>query len=158
MGPHMIAVDDMDARLQALLADWSARPFAWGQTDCCQFARAAAWALHGLAVDSPAYINARDALRALAALGGLAGLLRSAGLQPRERAAEARRGDIVTVGLPFASGESGGGELFPLGLAVVTGQAAHMPGALGLVTVPRSAWVQAWAPVQTTEGAACRKL
>jgi hypothetical protein len=48
--------------------------------------------------------------------------------------------------------------LFPLGLAVVTGVSAHMPGALGLVAVPRSAWVQAWAPVETTEGAACRKL
>jgi hypothetical protein len=34
--------------------------------------------------------------------------------------------------------------LFAQGVALVTGLQAHMPGASGLVAVPRSAWVEVW--------------
>lgn len=134
--PAMRTATDLDQRLSALVGEWSARPFVWGMTDCCQFARAAAWQLHGLVVDSPAYISERDALRAFKRLGGYAGLLRSAGLQQRPPAA-ARRGDFVL----FAHDGPG---LFAQGLAVVTGTHAHAPTATGLVALERGAWVECW--------------
>lgn len=126
----------LDQRLSALINEWSARPFAWGVTDCCQFARAAAFSLHGLVVDAPSYISERDALRTLARLGGYAGLLRRAGLQPRPLAA-ARRGDFVLY-------RHEGPGLFEQGLAVVTGTHAHAPTRLGLIALDRSAWHECW--------------
>ena len=134
--------DDLDARLAALLAEWSTRPFAWGQTDCCQFARAAAWRLHGLVVDSPAYINERQALRVFRDLGAFHGLLKSTGLRPLRHHMAARRGDFAIVRMPFENPDRPG--LFPQGIALVTGLQAHMPGALGLVALPRAAWVEVW--------------
>jgi len=134
--------DDLDARLAALLAEWAARPFVWGQTDCCQFARAAAWRLHGLVIDSPAYINERHALRVFREMGGFPGLLKSAGLRPRRHTMAARRGDFAIVRQPFDNPGRPG--LWPQGIALVTGLQAHQPGALGLVAVPRVAWLDVW--------------
>jgi hypothetical protein len=82
--------------------------------------------------------------------------MQAAGLRPLRHPMAARRGDFAIVVHAFESAERP--PLFAQGVALVTGLQAHMPGARGLVAVPRSAWVQAWAPAQTTEGAACRKL
>lgn len=128
----------LDQQLADLVAEWSARPFAWGTSDCCQFARAAAWTLHGISVDAPAYISERDALRTLRLLGGYTGLLRSAGLHPRPCSA-ARRADIVIV-------RHAGPGLFAHAMGVVTGTHAHAPTRLGLLAIDRSAWVQCWGP------------
>ena len=128
----------LDRDLSALVAEWSARPFQWGITDCCQFARAAAWQIHGIAVDSPHYISERDAARVLARLGGYAGLLRAAGLHGRAPSA-ARRGDFIVF-------EHNAPGLFKHGLGVVTGTHAHAPTRIGLLAIERSAWVQCWGP------------
>lgn len=128
----------LDQDLSALVAEWSARPFQWGITDCCQFARAAAWSIHGVVVDSPHYISEREAVRVLARLGGYAGLLRGAGFAGRAPSA-ARRGDFVIF-------EHNGPGLFKHGLAVVTGTHAHAPTRLGLIALDRSAWVECWGP------------
>jgi hypothetical protein len=127
---------DMDAEISALLGRWRNRPFVWGTSDCCQFAREAAWSLHGLAVDAPAYVSERDAVRALRALGGYVGLMRVAALQQRPLTA-ARRGDFVI----FAHEGPG---LFDQGIALVTGIQAHAPTATGLVSLDRSSWVECW--------------
>lgn len=126
----------LDQCLAALVAEWSARPFIWGVTDCCQFARAAAWRLHTIVVDAPAYISERDALRVFKRLGGYASILRGAGLQQRPLEA-ARRGDFVLYA------HEGPG-LFTQGLALVTGTHAHAPTRLGLVALSRRAWVECW--------------
>jgi hypothetical protein len=127
----------IDQKMSDLVAEWQGRAFQWGVSDCCQFARAAAWQLHGIVVDSPAYISERDALRAWRAKGGYHGLFRAAGLVQRRAHLAARRGDCVLVDVADRA-------LFPQGLALVTGPAAHMPGAHGLVSVPRSAWREVW--------------
>lgn len=128
----------LDRDLSALVAEWSARPFQWGITDCCQFARAAAWTIHGVVVDSPAYISEREAFRVLGRLGGYAGLLRGAGFTGRPLAA-ASRGDFVVF-------EHKGPGLFAHGLAVVTGTHAHAPTRLGLLALDRSLWLECWGP------------
>ena len=127
----------LDAGISALINEWSARPFAWGVTDCCQFARAAAWRLHGIAFDAPAYISERDAVRTLRRLGGYPGLLVQAGLHRRPALLAARRGDFVIFG------HQGPG-LFDQGIALVTGVNAHAPTLVGLSAIPRGQWVEAW--------------
>ena len=128
----------LDQQLSALVAEWSARPFQWGTTDCCQFARAAAWSIHGVVVDAPVYISEREAARVLARMGGYAGMLRLAGMHGRAPSA-ARRGDFVIF-------EHSGPGLFKHGLAVVTGTHAHAPTRIGLLAIERSAWVECWGP------------
>lgn len=127
----------LDQTIADLVVDWSARPFAWGTADCCQFAREAAWRLHGLAVDAPAYVSERDAVRALRRLGGYTGLMIGAGLQRRRALIAARRGDFVIF-----SHEGPG--LFDQGIALVTGELAHAPTAVGLLGIPRRQWVECW--------------
>jgi hypothetical protein len=128
----------LDHKLSMLVAEWSARPFAWGTTDCCQFARAAAMALHGIVVPHPpAYTSEREALRTIRALGGYTGLLQSAGLVQRPTLASARRGDFVT----FDHLEPG---LFTEGLALVTGAEAHATTRIGLISVGRRQWLECW--------------
>lgn len=129
---------NLDQTLAALVAEWSVRSFQWGITDCCQFARAAAWRVHGVVVDSPHYISEREARRVLDGLGGYAGLVRSAGFT-EHRLAAAARGDFVLY-------EHKGPGLFAHGLAVVTGTHAHAPTHTGLVAIDRSAWLGCWGP------------
>lgn len=137
IAPH---ATDLDQRLAAFVAAWQARAFAWGQSDCCQFAREAACALHGLRVQSPAYASERGAVRVLRRLGGFAGLLQSHGLQERPVRA-ARRGDFVVY-------KNAGAGLFDRGLALVTGPQAHAPSGAGLVSVDRGLWLQCWGVVE----------
>lgn len=125
---------NLDLTMAALLADWFARPFAWGVVDCCQFARAAAQALHGVHVDAPTYTTERGALRTVRGMGGFAGILQKAGMVPRSLPA-ARRGDFVLT-------RSAG--LFDRGLALVTGQYAHAPSVSGLMSVSRADWLECW--------------
>jgi hypothetical protein len=127
----------LDHKLALLVGEWAARPFAWGTTDCCQFARAAAMALHGIVVNPPAYNSEREALRTIRALGGYTGLLQSAGLVQRATLASARRGDFVTFD-HLAPG------LFTEGLALVTGVEAHATTRIGLISISRRKWVQCW--------------
>jgi hypothetical protein len=131
---------NMDQHMAALLAEWGARPFAWGTTDCCQFARAAAWQIHRVAVDAPAYNSERGARRVLDGMGGYAGLMHRAGFHARPLAA-ARRGDFVVV-------EHKGPGLFLHGLGLVTGLQAHAPTRLGLLALDRTVWLECWGPTQ----------
>ena len=127
---------DINTTIGSLVAEWRAKPFAWGATDCCQFARAAAWSLHRIVVDAPPYISEREAVRVLRRLGGYQGLMRAHGLQPRE-IINARRGDFVIF-------DHEGPGLFEQGIALVTGTHAHAPTASGLVSLERAAWAECW--------------
>jgi hypothetical protein len=126
----------LDQRLAAFVAAWQSRTFAWGQSDCCQFAREAAQALHGLILQSPAYASERGAYRALRRFGGLTGLFQRHGLHERPLRA-ARRGDFIVY-------QSAAGGLFAHGVALVTGPQAHAPSSSGLVCIDRAAWLQCW--------------
>lgn len=130
-----LSATNLDTQIAALVNQWRTRPFQWGVSDCCQFARAAALMLHGVATPSPTYANERDAFRAVAAMGGFPGILKAAGFVQRP-VGSARRGDFVVVA--HAAG------LFDAGLALVTGQFAHTTTRVGLLAVPRMAWQQCW--------------
>jgi hypothetical protein len=128
----------MDQKLAALFDAWRARPFAWGCADCTTFARDAAWRLHGLVVDVPAYVNEREAVRLLADhYRGWSAALQRAGFVVVDRAP--LRGDLVMY-------ESTAPGLFAQGLAVCFGAQAFAPGAAGLLPVPAQQWVQTWVP------------
>ena len=127
----------MDQKIATLLAGWRGRAFAWGTADCCQFAREAAWHLHGIVVDAPAYISERDAARTLRRLGGYEALMASTGLQRRRALIAARVGDFVTF-------RHEGPGLFDRGIALVTGTQAHAPTAVGLLSIGRAQWLECW--------------
>lgn len=132
----MSATLSFDERLAAFYAAWQERPFAWGQADCCQFAKQALQAIHGRHVAiAPAYASQQEALQAVQSLGGFAGILRSAGLVERAKASMAARGDvlIVTGALPFRRA-----------LAVCIDGRAFAPGKFGLMEVKRRHWRSAW--------------
>jgi len=119
--------------METLVANWSARPFCWGVTDCCQLAKHAVLTLHGVQVDHPPYSTEREALRVLQSFGGYRGQLALTHRQVPNSAAQ--RGDIAIV-----SGQAPFGEA----LAVVTATHAHTTGPTGLVAVPRAQWVECW--------------
>lgn len=123
----------IDQQLESLLQDWQRRPFQLGTTDCCQFARAAAWALHTVLVDHDPYSTDRQAMRVLGALGGYRGLLACTHRPVATGAAQ--RGDIVIIP---------GKAPYKEALAVVTGIKAHTTGPYGLVEVPRNQWIECW--------------
>jgi hypothetical protein len=128
----------MDQKLAALFDAWRARPFAWGSADCTTFARDAAWRLHGLAVDVPAYVNERQALRTLADhYRGWTRALQGAGFVRVNRAPV--RGDLVVY-------DSAAPSFFAMGLAVCFGAQAFAPSATGLAPVPAGQWLQTWVP------------
>ena len=128
----------MDMALAKLYAAWRDRPFQWGSADCTVFARDAAWRLHGLVVDVPAYINERQALRLLVDhFCGWAAALQRAGFVRVDRAPV--RGDLVIY-------ESAAPGLFANGVAVCFGDRAFCPSATGLAAVPAEQWCQTWAP------------
>ena len=127
----------VDQKIATLLAEWRGRPFAWGTADCCQFARAAAWSLHQIAVDAPVYVSERDAVRALRKEGGYEGLLTRAGLVRRRALIAASVGDFVIF-------KHEGPGLFDQGVALVTGTHAHAPAHIGLISIPRAQWVEVW--------------
>lgn len=129
--------DNIDTTLGEILAAWRSRAFDWGTSDCCQFAREAAWRLHGIAFDAPTYVSERDAVRTLRRLGGYKGLLISAGLKPRRALIAARRGDFVIF-------NNEGPGLFDQGIALVTGIQACAPTAVGLMAIDRRQWVEVW--------------
>jgi hypothetical protein len=141
MGARMIGIDE---RLCELWQAWRDKPFQWGTADCTVFARDAAWRLHGLVVDVPPYVSEREAARLLADhFGCWQGALRRAGFELQgSLAAMARRGDLVV----YDSERPG---LFSTGLAVVFGDKAYCPSEAGLAAVPRSQWLQVWAPKGT---------
>lgn len=127
---------DWPSRLQAVFSAARARPFAWGEHDCCLQAAAAVQACTGVDLAAPwrgTYSTAAEAARLLQSLGGLRALAARAG--PEIDPAFATAGDVGLV-----VGEDGA-EL----LAVHSGQVWAAVSANGLEVVREpSRIVSAW--------------
>ena len=72
-----------------------------------------------------------------AAKSRLEGLLTRAGLVRRRALMAASVGDFVIF-------KHEGPGLFDCGIALVTGTHAHAPAHVGLMSIPRGQWVEAW--------------
>lgn len=128
---------DWPLRLNAWLGEVRARPFAWGEFDCALGAAEAVLAMTGVdyAVEfRGAYFSKRDAVRLLAARGGLEALVTQALGEPLATPKLAQRGDVVLVD----SGAEGPA------IAVVMGAEAAAPGPQGAVFVPMAQWQVGW--------------
>lgn len=126
---------DWPERLDALLRERAATPFAWGRNDCCLFAGDVVHALTGhdpLAALRGRYASRRDALRLLATLGGYEAAITGV-LGPRTDAARATVGDVLLI-------DNAGRPM----LAVCNGTSAVAPGRHGLVTEPLAGVRAAW--------------
>ena len=130
----MSRVDDWPERLAAHIEAARGRPFVWGAHDCCAYA--ADWVLAATGTDPIApwrgYTDAREGMRRLADLGGIAGLwtrLFGAPIAPYL----AQRGDLVRV---MVDGRESTG--------VVIGAHAAAPGETDLALAPMATWLEAW--------------
>jgi hypothetical protein len=85
------------ARLAGYVAARASVPFAWGSQDCVTFAVGAIEAITGKVLPLPTWRSASEALRELAARGGIAGAVDSAGMRPLLAPALARRGDLLLI-------------------------------------------------------------
>lgn len=118
-------------RMRALIAQRLHAPFQWGVNDCALFAADAVLAQTGIDfAEDLRGLNARQAMRALRAHGGLSALATRALGEP---GIEARPGDIVLI-------ENCGRAL----LAVFNGRLALAPGATGLVGMPPTSARAVW--------------
>lgn len=127
---------DWPTRLNACIQAARARPFVWGEHDCCLFAADCVLAMTGEDLAAPwrgTYHTEWGAARVLTEQGGLHAIIIRALGYPLASPALARRGDLVIV-------ETEG----RLALAVVSGAHAHAPGPRGLADVPMDRWLQAW--------------
>lgn len=126
---------DWPERLAAFIETRRHHAFAWGEHDCCQFARAGVAAMTGAdparALKLRRYKTARGAAAVLRRLGGLEHLPTAAGFA-EIRVAMARRGDVVMLLCPEPT----------LGLCL--GGEAAVPSTTGLTFYPALTAVRAW--------------
>lgn len=120
--------------LDALVTERLTAPFAWGRNDCALFAADAVQAITGvdLAASLRGYRGPRQALRVLAAHGGVRGIAARA-LGASQPATDAREGDVAL--LPVGRREA---------LALVYGGMVVAPGPGGLHWVPLPDALCAW--------------
>lgn len=159
---------DIDQRLADILADWAARPFAWGVADCCQFVADAANRLYGLRLDYGYYHTEFGAARLLHRLGQLPTALAHAGFAPLPNVREAQRGDVViwqqnkpakaqpTSAQPTAAERRAVPlddlqGLFSHGLALCAGAQVLAKSADGLLPIAPAQWRSAWRFVGTAQ-------
>lgn len=128
---------DWRLRLDAFVTERLARPFEWGAHDCALFAADAVLAItgHDLAVGLRG-LRARQALRHLQAVGGVAGLVPPC-LAPLAGPQLAFEGDLAMI-------EQAGSGLRRWALGVVAHGGVIGPARAGLAIAPRAAAVQAW--------------
>jgi hypothetical protein len=131
---------DWTQRLSSLVVERLHVPFAWGPNDCVTFAADAVLAMTGhdpIEAWRAQWSTARQAFRTLQPLGGLAGAVRTAGLQevgPRL----ARRGDVVLLRPPGREHSMRGA------LGICLGERIAAPGPRGLVMASLAEGVTAW--------------
>lgn len=129
-------VQDWSIRLPAYIEERRALPFAWGEQDCCQFARGAVVAVTGWDPASDwglrAYRSPRGGLAQLARLGGVAALPLRAGFLDVP-VLLAQRGDLALL-------DNAGDPA----LGVVLGDSAAFAGKQGLEFVPVAQCSRAW--------------
>lgn len=130
-------VADWPERLNALLAERYAMPFAWGGNDCCLFAADDVRALTGFDLAAGLrgqYSTPEEAARLLEEEGGIVALATAMLGQPRELPLLAQRGDVVCVEMAGR-----------LSLGVVAGNGQWCaPGPDGLVFRPMAEVLHVW--------------
>jgi hypothetical protein len=132
---HFIRLPDWQQRMEAFIALRMAMPFAWGANDCATFAADCVQAITGhdpAPVGLRKHTTAKQAYRAMARHGGLAGIAQAALGEPVP-ALLAGVGDVVLV-------TAGKREAF----AICNGSTALAPSAHGLVSVPLQGARYAW--------------
>lgn len=133
----MQRLEDWPARLAAFVDAARARPFRYGEWDCCVLAADWVLACTGADVMAPwrgTYRDKRSAVRILARLGGLHRTGGHVMLGEPIPALQARRGDVVLREDP-ALGPA---------LGICLGARAAFPGPSGLVFRPVKECRQAW--------------
>lgn len=131
----MVRREDWPLRLAAFVEAARARPFSYGDWDCCLMA--AAWVNEATGVDHAAdlcgrYADEPGAAALLADRGGVQAIA-TAALGNPIRPAFAQRGDLVMIETPRGPA-----------LGVCIGADAVFPGARGAQWVPMAQWRHAW--------------
>jgi hypothetical protein len=125
---------DWQLRLERFARARRGEKFSWGENDCALFAADAVEALTGERVAQAlrGHQTAREALRTLAAVGGIRGLATRALGEPIP-VLQARIGDVVVI--PTGKREA---------LAVCNGGTALAAGVNGIAVVPIQQALAAW--------------
>lgn len=118
---------DWPELLDAYLIEVANRAFTWGEHDCCSMASEWVRRCSGVSIELPAYTTAKEALRIIAAGGGLQAMITERLGQPAD---EPQRGDVALL----AGGAVG----------IVLGEVVAGPGADGYALVPRGEIIAAW--------------
>ena len=146
----LVRIDNWPSLLEQELQARFARPFVWGENDCCIFAASLVEAMTG--VDLAAkwrgrYTKALGAGRFLKKEGGLEGLMQKLAAKHAMEALPsvlyARRGDVVLMDVPTTvatNGESAGGPA----LGICVGARVAAAGENGVVFVPLEQARRAW--------------
>lgn len=132
---------DWQTRLDALVMERMPTPFAWGENDCVTFAADAVLAMTDEDLMVPwrgQWASARQAVRVLRPLGGLAGAVRALARLEEVGARLARRGDVVLVRAPRRAESVRGA------LGICLGERIAAPGLRGLVLASLQDGVTAW--------------
>lgn len=94
--------EDWPSRLAAFIDGQRARPFVWGQSDCCLFVADAITAMTGVDVAKRwrgAYVDEKSARRVMRNYGGVSGIATTALGQPKP-SLFGGRGDVVLIDTP----------------------------------------------------------
>lgn len=134
----MTRYPDWAARLERLVRANAARPFRYGEWDCCLFVCSAIEAMTGV---DPA-VRLRGKYRSIAEARQLVGSVRAVAegyaaqlKMPEIGVMHARRGDLVLIERPRA---------YSLGLVALDGKHLLVAGARGIVKIPRIRACRAW--------------
>lgn len=124
--------------LASVITHARAKPFIWGENDCCLFACNCVWAITGtdIAAAFRGYRSIEEAKVILDLYGGVGGVAEAVALEHgvyEVRCAQARRGDICLI-------DAGHGET----LGVCVGENILCPGLKGLVSYPLLQAIRAW--------------
>lgn len=133
----MTRIEGWERRLAAFIEARRTMPFAWGPNDCVSFGIAAVEAITGTSVLPVTWSNAREALQAIDAAGGLVMAMTSVLGPPHENWRLARRGDVVLTATNDLEGGRG-----PVLLCV--GHCLVGPGVEAMQMLPVSLAVKVW--------------
>lgn len=132
---------DWPARFVAFTSEHEAKPFAWGENDCCIFAAADVCAITGVDLlprDTASWNSPAAAARVLRRVRGLLGAVVSCLGAPLPTPKLAQRGDVLLVRAPLSSQ---GHVRF---LAVCDADRWMAPHRAGIVRGPMAQAVKAW--------------
>jgi hypothetical protein len=131
----LVRLPDWEQRLAALANSWRNKPYAYGVTDCGQFALAGIAAVTGVALlDDIVWPRGWLGVAKVMIANGWKDVEATMDdILPRGEVIDSRRGDVVSY--------EGNGELH---LAVRFGDYSLTPGTTGLELIPSARWINTW--------------